>query len=197
MNKLIFPLKRSLVLPATERPNKGLLVFLPEQFGLTYKIVPNASEKSMLVQLFIIDLSDNWTYLIKTFNITENGFPTGKVLNADVISTYNLTYDQLLQSITNSETQLVILEAERATLISLSQDVPNKLNKDIEDLQNLRIQSYTELKNLGEKPLPILEYYNKYSDVIDFFEKSGEISLDGVSWAKNIPFFGLTLGDFI
>ena len=198
MNKLIFPLQRSLILPATQRPNKGLIVFLAGQFGLTYKVLPNPSEKSMSVELYVTDLSDpSWKYLLRVFNITEAGFPTGVILNQDALTAYDTAYSTLKLELSTIELELAGLEVQWPALQAAEEPIPEELIARVEELRTNHATTLAAIKEMGLRPTPELEYYNKYSDVINFFEKTGEITDDGILWAKNIPFFGAVLGDFI
>lgn len=71
------------------------------------------------------------------------------------------------------------------------------LNKEAIDKYN---ESYNlvraEISDL-ESQKPIELFVNKYETVINYFEKDGSITDEGIVWAKQLPFLGKTIGYYI
>ena len=192
----IFNLKRALVLPVSEWDNQGMLVYNSRDFALGYSTIPNPKEKQLTVNLLIYRLSDERTIRnLSTFVITEQGFPTGRVLNQAEIDKAIADKSKLELNITTLEALITTLYAEEASLLADGQDastISNQISESIGTLTGLRLNLLQIVI-----PTPDLEYYNKYSDIIDYFNKDGSITKLGIEWAKTVPFLGLTLNDYL
>ena len=194
--EFIFKLKRALVLPVSEWDNQGMLVYNPRDFALGYSTVPNPKEKQLTVNLLIYRLSDERTIRnLATFVITEQGFPTGRVLNQAEIDAAATSRADLEQETLEINAVVADLYLEEAALNAEGQDT-TAISKQITDLIKRLAEIRVELNALIV-PTPELEYYNRYSDIIDYFNKDGSITELGIEWARTVPFMGLTLNDYL
>lgn len=195
---LVFPLIRPLVIPATGYPNKGLLVFPPAQFGLTYKVLPDPANKTIRVTLFVIDLQDlTWLFEVKSFTITEMGFPTGVIKNAEDIAQWIKDHGDLTASIDTLNAALVELTLQEQQHIAAGEEVPETLAAAIAVASDKLTSTLEDLNLLGPAPTPDELYINSYDQVIDYFDNRGAITQEGIAWAKNISFGGATIESFV
>jgi len=194
--EFIFKLKRALVLPVSEWDNQGMLVYNSRDFALGYSTVPNPKEKQLTVNLLIYRLSDERTIRnLATFVITEQGFPTGRVLNQAEIDAAVTSRADLEQETLEINAVVADLYLEEAALNAEGQDtttISTQITALVKRLAEIRIEL-----NAIVVPTPELEYYNRYSDIIDYFNKDGSITELGIEWARTVPFMGLTLNDYL
>lgn len=197
MDNYTFNIKRSILIPFSGVVN-AILVFRPEHFALSYTMQPNPKEEYMVVSLNIVDkTSGNEVYKLASFTITERGFPTGVILNAAAIEKWLNDNATLGLTKKAKEMELIEKEGEEYALIADKQDVPAELTAAIEALR-LEVTALTaDIEALGPQPEPNELYFNKYSDVVGYFDNRGAITAEGIAWARNIPFLGLTLGDYL
>lgn len=197
MDQYTFKLKRPILIPAKNIRN-AYTVFPSSTCALSYEVVPNPRQATMTVTLTIVDaLSGAMIYKLDTFNITEQGFPTGNVLNAADIATWDTAVLPLKSAAEQASVELTNLQIQVAELVNTNQIVPQELT-DAVDAKIAEIQTIDDaIVAAGPRPVPVLEYYNKYSDIIKYFDNTGAITAEGIIWAKNIPFLGLTIGDYI
>jgi len=194
--EFIFKLKRALVLPVSEWDNQGMLVYNSRDFVLGYSTVPNPKEKQLTVNLLIYRLSDERTIRnLATFVITEQGFPTGRVLNQAEIDAAVTSRADLEQETLEINAVVADLYLEEAALNAEGQDTTT-ISTQITALVKRLAEIIIEL-NAIVVPTPELEYYNRYSDIIDYFNKDGSITELGIEWARTVPFMGLTLNDYL
>jgi len=196
MNDFIFEIKRPLIIPVSEYSNEGVIVYNVREFGLGYSIMPNPREKIMTISLLVFRLADEVVIRsLATFNITEQGFKTGVVLNQAEIDAVLLRRKKLNEKLQESQTNLLLLKAEEASLASQELDT-----SEIAKLIVITEAAIEELtQELYNEILPQEEYLyiNKYSDIIEYFDKDGSITPEGIEWAKTVPFRGGTLNDYL
>lgn len=193
-----FPLKTALVIPSTEAAGHGLLVFLPGDNGFTYKVSPDPVSKSLNVSLFLTsEKNPDWLFKLAAFDITEAGFPTGVLLNQQEVDDYANNVSQINADIAANKISLSAKYAERAAFIAENEDIPLELSQEIFDLEKAALLLADQRNNVGDAPTPEPEIVNKYSEVINYFDRDGSITADGIEWAKGIRFAGLTIGDYI
>lgn len=138
----------------------------------------------------MVDLKDG--YQVATlFNvtITKKGFATGVILNKEAIDKYNESYNLVRAEISDLESQIVVLSS-----------IEDKQDDVINELVGLNAafdNKWQELMALGTLPQPIELFVNKYETVINYFEKDGSITDEGIVWAKQLPFLGKTIGYYI
>lgn len=197
MDNYTFNIKRSILIPFSGVVN-ALLVFRPEHFALSYTMQPNPKEEYMVVSLNIVDKSTgNEVYKLASFTITERGFPTGVILNAAVIEKWLNDNAALNLTKKTKEMALVDKQGDEYALIAAQKQVPAELTAEIAALQEEVNQLTASIEALGPQPEPNELYFNKYSDVVGYFDNRGAITSEGIAWARNIPFLGLTLGDYL
>ena len=152
----------------------------------------------MVVTLTIVDKeTGNQVYTIASYTITENGFPTGVILNQAAIDAWVSSYGSISSAKKALEATLVEKQGEEYQYLADKLDVPAELTLEIESLTEQVAEAEGQLVALGERPEPIELHINKYSDVLQYFDNKGAITADGITWAKTIPFMGLTIGDYI
>lgn len=196
MNNFIFKIKRSIVIPVNDFVNDGIIVYNTRNFGLGYSVIPNPREKVMTISLLVFRLVDEVVVrTLATFNVTEEGFKTDVVLNQDEINAITLRRNKLIETIAKTTSELNILYVQEAAMAGDGLDV-TEISKQIQQkesaVRELNLQLNEEIL-----PQPIYLYINKYSDIINYFEKDGSITTDGIEWAKTVPFKGGTLNDYI
>lgn len=173
-----------------------MLVYNPRDFALGYSTVPNPKEKQLTVNLLIYRLSDERTIRnLATFVITEQGFPTGRVLNQAEIDAAATSRADLEQETLEINAVVADLYLEEAALNAEGQDtttISAQITALVKRLAEIRVEL-----NALIVPTPELEYYNRYSDIIDYFNKDGSITELGIEWARTVPFMGLTLNDYL
>lgn len=195
-NQFIFPLKRPIVLPISSYDNQGVIVYNARDFAFGYSVIPNPKEKQLNVSLLIYRVEDEVLIrTLTTFNITEQGFPTGAILNAVEIQKQKNVIIGLNQIIASLTEAITVLNAQEAILAEAGKSTV-EISAEITDISNQLLQAQLDLSNVAI-PEPELEYHNRYSDVIDYFSKDGSITDAGIEWAKTIPFLGLTLNDYL
>lgn len=197
MNEYIFPLVRPLAIPSRNVPG-ALLVFLPTKHGLTYKVSPFPRDQRLHVTLEVVTLENNVVvYPLSEFDITETGFPSGVALNQDAIDSYLAEYAPLVAASDAKYAEMGANEDAQVAELANTGQVSQKLI----DAYTVLLGEFQELQDqigaLGQQPVPVYEYINKYSEVKDYFDNTMTITPEGLVWAKTIPFLGNTLGDFI
>jgi len=196
MNKFIFEIKRPIVIPVSDYANEGMIVYNTRDFALGYSILPNPREKVMTINLLIFRLSDEVvTRTIASFSITEQGFKTDVALNQLEIDAVVLRRFKINEKISEFQGLLFALLAEEASLAEQNldtSDVSKQITITRDAINELTLQ-------LNDEIVPQAEYLyiNKYSDIIDYFDKDGSITLKGIEWAKTVPFRGGTLNDYL
>jgi hypothetical protein len=195
-NQFIFRLKRPIVIPISQYDQQGVIVYNSRDFAFGYSVVPNPKEKQLNVSLLVYRVSDETLIrTLTTFNITEQGFPTGVVLNALEIKAQQEAIEKYQDTINTLEGTLSILYLQEAALASAGESTV-EVAAQILDLYTQKQEAATKLSKVVI-PEPELEYINRYSDVIDYFDKDGSITVAGIEWAKSVPFLGLTLNDYL
>lgn len=197
MDNYTFELKRPLIIPSNTVQN-ALMVFRPSHFALSYSMMPNPKEGYMVVTLTIVDkASGNEVFQIFSYTITEQGFATGVILNQAAIDAWVASFGSINDAKNALEATLVDKQSEEYQYLADKLDVPAELTLEIESLTEQVAEAVAQLEELGDKPEPVELHINKYSDVLQYFDNKGAITADGVLWAKQIPFMGLKIGDFI
>ena len=197
MDNYTFKLKRPMVLPSPQISG-ALLLFMPDRFSLSYEMIPRPKEETMVVNLNIVEAATgNNALQINSFTITEQGFPTGQILNEAEIAAWVLADTETRAEIAEVTTNLLEKQGEEYALIQAKEEVPKELTEAIVALSAQLGELQAELVSIGEKPLPVLEYFNRYSEVLQYFDNKGAITPEGIAWARQIPFLGFTIGDFI
>jgi len=195
-SQFIFKLKRPIVFPISQSDNQGVVVYNSRDFAFGYSIIPNPKEKQLTVTLLIYRVADEVVIRsIATFNITEQGFPTGVLLNQADIDAALASKVKLQDSIDKAALTLQALYAQEAALAEQGEDT-SVVSATIVATSNQLLQDRLKLSTLVV-PTPELEYANRYSDIIDYFNKDGSITEAGIEWAKSVPFLGLTLNDYL
>lgn len=197
MDNYTFKLKRPMVLPSPQISG-ALLLFMPDRFSLSYEMIPRPKEETMVVNLNIVESTNgNMALQISSFTITEQGFPTGQILNEAEIAAWVLADSTTRGEIAATTAELLEKQGEEYALIQAKEEVPKELSEAILALSTTLGELQAELVSIGEKPEPVLGYFNRYSDVLQYFDNKGAITAAGILWARQIPFLGLTIGDFI
>lgn len=195
-SQFIFRLKRPIVFPISQSGNQGVVVYNSRDFAFGYSIIPNPKEKQLTVTLLIYRVADEVVIRsIATFNITEQGFPTGVLLNQADIDAALASKVKLQDSIDKAALTLQALYAQEAALAEQGEDT-SVVSATIVATSNQLLQDRLKLSTLIV-PTPELEYANRHSDIIDYFNKDGSITEAGIEWAKSVPFLGLTLNDYL
>lgn len=197
MNNYTFALKRPLIIPSNTVA-KALMVFRPQDFALSYTMMPNPKEGYMVVTLTIVDkINGNDVYQLASYTITLQGFGTGVITNQAAIDAWVASHTSITAAKTALEISLLEKQGEEYEYLNNKEEVPveltNAINALMEDVQEAEAQ----LVELGEKPEPEELFINKYEDVLPYFDNKGAITPEGITWAKTIPFLGLTIGDYI
>ena len=194
--EFIFKLKRALVIPINEFANEGVIVYNSREFALGYSVIPNPKEKELSVSLIIYRIADERLIRnLATYRITEQGFPTGEIVNAVEIEDANKAYIKALgfvNATTATLTALYVLEAQASAELEDTSAIVAQIQIAQQELEQYK----SDLKSIVI-PAPELAYWNKYSDIIDYFNKDGSITEEGLAWAKSVPFLGLTLNDYL
>ena len=197
MDNYTFELKRPLIIPSNTVAN-ALLIFPTAKFGLSYSMMPNPKEAYMVVTLTIADKeTGNDVFQIASYTITEQGFATGIIVNQAAIDAWIGSFESINTAKTALELTLVEKQGLEYQYLADKLDVPAELTLEIESLKEQVAEATQEIEALGEKPEPIELRINKYSDVLQYFDNKGAITPEGILWAKQIPFMGLKIGDFI
>lgn len=194
--KNTFQLKRPIIVPSPSVKN-AFLIFPYQTCALSYDVVPLPKEDAMSVTLSLVDkVNGTNIFPLGNYKITEQGFPTGVVLNQTEIDNYKKALAPLL--VEYNSIQVLVFSKQSDIAIAIAQKLPTEtleaeLSLLLENLNNVSVQ----ISDLGEEPEKQYEYRNKYSEIIQYFDNSGTITQEGIAWAKTIPFLGLTIGDFI
>lgn len=197
--QFIFKFKRPLVLPVSPNENKGVIVYNPRDFGFGYSVVPNPRDRVLIVTLAVFELeTSTMVQQINTYVITEAGFPTGIVTNQKDIDDARIFLQQTLDELTSAQIELQALRTHEIDLAvsGATTEELAAISQSIKDQEYLVANINITLGGITVPP-PQYLYINKYSDVIDYFDKDGSITSEGIEWAKKISFLGMTLGDFI
>lgn len=196
MSKYIFELKRPIIVPAPI--NNAFLIFPKNKCSLSYEILPKPKVSTMTIILTIVD-NDNNNILMQLaeFNITEQGFSSGIFSNQTTIDDWNTSYTPLATALLEKQTTFYALQTEALQLSATKQPIPQELLDQMTVLDGEINEITANITNLGPKPIGQEIFINKYSDVIQYFDNKGAITEAGIEWAKNIPFLGFTIGDYI
>lgn len=170
MPNTTFPLTKNLIVPATGNPNKGYLLFPAGEFALSYDVRPQPKKNKLDITLTVEEISTGETaWILGLYEITETGFP--KVTNQS-------EYDSYTQDVASLTSSMIPLVQQRATLLSTLAEHPE--NQSQIDSLTTTIEDYqTQINNLAEVVLQV-EYVNKYSDIIQYFNGDGTLTLEGV-----------------
>jgi hypothetical protein len=198
MTEYTFNFKEDFEMPSVSYfPAGAYLKFSKDVFGLTYSIKPNPREKTMTVNVSAVDLAtQRIVWDVYTWLITEQGFPTDVVINQDEINQYEVTLQQLTAELAILTEELNALQAEYDAL-------EDKTTEEAEALLVLINNKTVEVNNKQNeinslvRPVPVYEYVNKYSDVLQYFNNDGSLTEDGIVWAKTIKLFGKPISDYI
>jgi hypothetical protein len=142
-------------------PFKGesYITFPKDHFALSYRMQPNYKQSYLNVTVDIVDLQDNFVSVFKEFTVTEEGFATGVITNIEDIHAWDIDRAALLNSLEST------IDEEEQSLI------------------------YQQITQLGNRPQEQELFINKYSEVIEYFNNKGELTEQGIIWAKNLPQF--------
>lgn len=192
-----FNLKRNIILPSPTVRN-ALLVFPSWLCALSYKVIPYPREKRLEVFLIVVDKVDNSVLFdLAHFVITEAGFGTGVFANQADLDTWDTAAAPLLALSKNLNELLMSKDFEIQQIVhsggSPSQALLDEVSTIVSDLAHIA----ADLEHLGPRPESQEVVINRYSDVIGYFDNTMSITADGILWAKQIPFLGATIGDFI
>lgn len=218
----IFPLSRPLVL---NHPTGGLLVFTGAKHAFGYRVFPDPVNEKMRVDLLVVDVkTGRQVHEIESFEITEAGFPTGIVTNSAALQAWDAQFEaarQLSLAKNGSVDSFRQGEKEKLGLLAEKQDVragtpegPERdalddeiraileqvekaqadLKKSEEDADDARV-AFANLT--GTRPAEEVLVINRYSEIIGYFSGDGSITPEGIDWARNIPFLGGKLGDYL
>lgn len=195
-NEFIFKLKRAIAFPVSLYDNQGIIVYNERDFALGYSTVPNPKEKMITINLLMYRLSDEVvTRVLNTFVITEQGFPSGGILNSEDIAIANAKAAKFVETIAALQESVLALSIEEAALAASGQDT-TEIGAAI-----LELNHQLDTARIGQQtlviPQPELEYVNKYSDIINYFNKDGSITEAGIVWARTVPFMGVTLDAYL
>jgi len=187
MSNATFPLTKNLVIPATGNPSKGYLLFPAGEFALSYDVRPQSRKNKLEIILTVEEISTGETaWILGIYEITEIGFP--KVINQS-------EYDKYTQDVASLTASMIPLVQQRATLLSTLAEYPE--NQSQIDSLTTTIEDYqTQINNLAEVVLQV-EYVNKYSDIIQYFNGDGTLTPEGIEWAKQVIFLGEPLSNYI
>lgn len=195
-NTFIFDIKRPIVLPVNLGSNEGVIVYNIRDFGFGYTVMPNPREKVLTISLLVMRKSDQAIVrTLSTFNVTEQGFPSGVILNQPEIDAAIAMKGLLLIEIPELQALIQNLLAQEAAAIEAETD-PTQIQEQLAEAQATLATKMQELVNIVI-PEPNVLFVNKYSDIIDYFEKDGSITAEGIQWARTVPFLGGTLDDYL
>jgi len=191
-NNTIFPLTTNLIVPATGNPNKGFLLFPSGIFGLSYDIAPKPRISRLDIVLSVVETSTKETvWPLGVYEITEQGFEL--VLNKEEIKEASVLLD-------TAKAELLVLQETFALADAAFQEDQN--DSELLEAYTVAYDAATskqdEVNGLeAAMPEPVVEYVNKYSQIVGFFNGDGTLTDAGVVWAKTIPFGESVLGDYI
>jgi len=155
----IFNLKQDLIIPFK---GESYITFPKDHFALSYRMQPNYKQSYLNVTVDIVDLQDNFVSVFKEFAVTEEGFATGIITNLEDVHAWDI--------------DMVALENAMATALD---------NGNEEEQSTITVQ----IEQLGYRPQEQELFINKYSEVIEYFNNKGELTEQGIIWAKNLPQF--------
>ena len=184
--QFFFELKRPITLPSSTIAG-AYIVFPTATCVLSYETVPNPKQSAMEVTLTINNkTTKRKLFEVAKFNVTKEGFPTGVILNQEEIDTWNTQYDSLNTELTILVGELADLQSQKDALEIAGEKVLQTLLDDINTKAIAIKAKEQEITALYPRPEVNEVYYNKYDDVIQYFDNKGAVTTDGVTWAKAI-----------
>lgn len=225
MEQYSFPLAKQLSIPADNEKNRGILTFSERYFALGYRVFPDPRARTMRIDLLILEVDTGEVAReLKTFTVTEAGFPTGKIENAVEVAAWQSELVNLQNKYRDAQSAVDLTRAQEqeargnyadlldlASSLSDPQQVEN-LASDVNLAQihlNNCVSAVLEAEQRADsarldlinhcavEEKPREEYANRYSDIVKYFDNTGAITPDGITWARNLPFFGKTLGYYL
>ena len=198
----LFALKRSIILP---QEDGSYLVYPKSTFSFAYSVVPNPKARSLRIALLLANsTTEEIKRTIAEFEVTDAGFPTDVIVNQAEIDAWQTSFDAQSETYsTAAQAYAVKKQQELALLAELPSNpaLQEDLDKVTDDLVILLATMENEKKNLDDirvaRPTPQPLFINKYDDLIGYFNNDGSITDAGIVWARTVPFFGATIGDFL
>lgn len=196
MTQTSFQLKIDLKVPINDLFNKGYFFFPKDEFQLSYEARPNAKNKTVQINVLVVDNNENIVHFLHIYNITQEGFTTDEVINQDQIDEYNVTLQNLNE-------QLVNLNAELTTLQETYDALEDKTTPEAEALL-AQITAKQEEVNTVQLQIsslvpvqPVYKVENRYDEVITYFNGDGTLTPEGIEWAKTQKLNGVLFSDIV
>lgn len=198
----LFNLKRSIILP---QDDGSYLVYPKSAFSFAYAVVPDPKRRVLRISLLLANKgSEEITRTIAEFDVTDEGFHTGVITNQAEIDAWQLDFDSLMEDFAKATNDLVAKKQQELELLAelpTNPDLQRDLDEVVAALVTLKetmetAKAAVDLKRT-ERPAPVELFINKYDDLIGYFNNDGSITDAGIVWARTVPFFGATIGDFL
>lgn len=196
MDNYTFPLVKDLRIPYSGA--QGALVLFPKElFKLVYEAIHRPKLRQIEVNIFVSPIAvPDQQSPIKSFTITEDGFETTSLSNEKELMEWKSARD-----FCSEEDSRLRVEIE-ATYLAQKQFDQNTqewrdLSAQIAALEPKLADNQRKFQEILSNPVfPQYIRVNKYQDTASFFVE-GELTKEGLEWAKNIPFAEGKIGDYI
>lgn len=198
----LFNLKRSIILP---QGDGSYLVYPKNAFSFAYAVIPDPKRRSLRISLLMANKqTEEIVRTIAEFDVTDAGFPTGITTNQAEIDAWQLDFDSLMEDYAKATNDFAVKKQQELALLAelpTNPDLQRDLDEVVAALVGLKeametAKAAVDLKRT-ERPAPVELFINKYDDLIGYFNNDGSITDDGIVWARTVPFFGATIGDFL
>ncbi len=198
----LFNLKRSIILP---QEDGSYLVYPKNAFSFAYAVIPDPKRRALRISLLMANkATEAIVRTIAEFDVTDAGFPTGVTTNQAEIDAWQLDFDSLMEDYAKATNDYAVKKQEELALLA---ELPNdpEVQKDLDIVVAALVglkeametaKAAVDVKRT-ERPAPVELFINKYDDLIGYFNNDGSITDDGIVWARTVPFFGATIGDFL
>jgi hypothetical protein len=198
----LFALKRSIILP---QEDGSYLVYPKSTFSFAYSVVPNPKARSLRISLLLANsTTEEIKRTIAEFEVTDAGFPTDVIVNQTEIDTWQESFDAQSETYSTAAQAYALKKQNELALLAELPTNPNvqqDLDLIVAELVILFENMENEKKSLDDirvaRPVAQLLFINKYDDLIGYFNNDGSITDAGIVWARTVPFFGATIGDFL
>ena len=213
MNIKNFVLTTDLYLPRntfSSELNNGSIFFEKDTFGLGYENYrPSPTTKTLNIDLAVRRMSDSATvHIIKTYNVTETGTPTGLNYNQAEIDTFNTTKAAEQAALVSMRLELAelnvqIAEREQDLALTTDPEAQEALRAELTELRADRdvlthaIMTKEQAVWAMVPPVPQPVTILPYSEVINWFNNEGILLEEYYEDALNIPFLDGVVGDYV
>ena len=198
----LFALKRSIILP---QEDGSFLVYPKSTFSFAYSVVPNPKARSLRISLLLANsVTEEIKRTIAEFEVTDAGFPTDVIVNQAEIDAWQALFEAQSETYSTAAQEYAVKKQQELALLAelpTNPDVQRDIDQIVAELVGLLETMENEKKTLDDirvaRPAPEQLFINKYDDLIGYFNNDGSITDAGIIWARTVPFFGATIGDFL